>query len=143
MAKRKSVIDTSVRKNIPLLLRSRMISCPEITLQAAKDEQGIFQMHSYKQVYKKVVEMACALKRIGIQRGDKIALISDNRREWLVADMALLSLGAADVPRGCDSMGAEIRFIISFVECKIGFFETGWQLAKVLEDFGIKTLYAI
>ena len=129
MAKRKSVIDTSVRKNIPLLLRSRMISCPEITLQAAKDEQGIFQMHSYKQVYKKVVEMACALKRIGIQRGDKIALISDNRREWLVADMALLSLGAADVPRGCDSMGAEIRFIISFVECRIGFLRLAgsWQ----------------
>lgn len=133
MAKKKISIDTSVRKNIPLLLRSRMISCPEITLQAAKDEHGVFQMYSYKQVYQKVVEMACALKKIGIQRGDKIALISDNRREWLVADMALLSLGAADVPRGCDSMGTEIRFIISFVECKIGFFETGWQLSKVLE----------
>ena len=133
MARKRNTIDTSVRKNIPLLLRSRMVSCPEITLQAAKDRNGVFQMYSYKQVYKKVVEMACALKKIGIQRGDKIALISDNRREWLVADMALLSLGAADVPRGCDSMGTEIRFIISFVECKIGFFETGWQLSKVLE----------
>ncbi len=133
MAKKRKTIDTSVRKNIPLLLRSRMVSCPEITLQAAKDRSGAFQMYSYKQVYDRVVEMACALQEIGIRRGDRIALISDNRREWLVADMALLSLGAADVPRGCDSMGAEIRFIISFVECRIGFFETGRQLAKVLE----------
>lgn len=133
MAKKRKNIDTSVRKNIPLLLRSRRISCPDITLQAAKDKDGIFQMYSYKQVYDKVVEMACTLQEIGIKRGDRIALISDNRREWLVADMALLSLGAADVPRGCDSMGTEIRFIISFVECRIGFFETGRQLAKVLE----------
>ncbi len=133
MARKRNTIDTSVRKNIPLLLRSRMVSCPEITLQAAKDRNGVFQMYSYKQVYDRVVEMACALQEIGIRRGDRIALISDNRREWLVADIALLSLGAADVPRGCDSMGAEIRFIISFVECRIGFFETGRQLAKVLE----------
>lgn len=133
MSKKKSIIDTSVRKNLPLLLRSRVVSCPEVTLQASKNSKGIFEYYSYKQVYERVIEFAWALQTLGIQRGDHVALISDNRREWLISDMALLSLGAADVPRGCDSMGTEIRFIISFSECKAGIFETERQFLKVLE----------
>lgn len=134
MSKLKSRIDTSVRKNIPLLLRSRVVSCPDVTLQAAKGPDGVFVNYTYKQVYEKVIEFAFALKNFGIKRGDHVALISDNRREWLITDMALLSLGAADVPRGCDSMGSEIRFIISYAECRVGFFETDRQLCKVLEN---------
>ena len=133
MPRKKTFIDTSVPKTLPLLLRSRVVSIPDVTLQAAKNSSGNFEYYSYKQVYEKVIEFAWALKQFGIKRGDHVALISDNRREWLVTDLALLSLGAADVPRGCDSMGSEIRFIISYAECKVGFFETDRQLCKVLE----------
>ncbi|AEE16408.1 AMP-dependent synthetase/ligase [Treponema brennaborense] len=133
MAVKKSGIDTSVGKNLPLLLRSRVVSCPDTVLQASKNSAGVFELFSYKQVYEKVIEFAHALKEFGIVRGDAVALISDNRREWFITDMALLSLGAADVPRGCDSMGSEIRFIISYAECRTGFFETERQLCKVLE----------
>lgn len=133
MPKNKPYFDTSIPKTLPLLLRSRVVSCPDVTLQAAKNANGDFEYYSYKQVYERVVEFAWALRQFGIRRGDHVALISDNRREWLVTDMALLSLGAADVPRGCDSMGSEIRFIISYAECRTGFFETDRQLCKVLE----------
>ena len=133
MSKVKSFIDTSIPRTIPLLLRSRVSSCPEVTLQAVKNKAGNFETYNYKQVYEKVIEFAWALKKLGIKRGDAVALISDNRREWFITDLALLSLGAADVPRGCDSMGSEIRFIISYAECKVGFFETERQLFKVLE----------
>ena len=51
----------------------------------------------------------------------------------MITDLALLSLGAADVPRGCDSMGTEIRFILNFTSCKVCFFENERQLEKVLE----------
>lgn len=133
MARKKSVIDTSIPKTLPLLLRSRVESIPEVTLQATKNSKGEFELISYKQFYEKVIEFAYILKKIGVKRGNHVALISDNRREWLITDMALLSLGAADVPRGCDSMGSEIRFIISFSECEVGFFETDKQFSKVLE----------
>ncbi|MBR5867329.1 MAG: long-chain fatty acid--CoA ligase, partial [Spirochaetaceae bacterium] len=129
----REVVDPSIPKTLPLLLRSRVESIPEVTLQASKNSKGEFEYFSYRQVYEKVIELAWALKQFGIKRGDHVALISDNRREWLITDMALVSLGAADVPRGCDSMGSEIRFIISFSECEAGFFETDRQLCKVLE----------
>ncbi len=128
-----ATIDRTLGKNIPLLLRSRVKLIPESVLQASKNEAGEFIYYSYKDVYTHVIEVACALKKFGLRRGDHVGLISDNRREWLVTDLALLSLGAADVPRGCDSMGTEIRFILNYADCSVSFFETGHQLGKVLE----------
>ena len=120
-------------KNLPLLLKKRAAECPDVTLQAFKNELGKFEFHNYQLVYRRVLDLACVLKEMGVARGDLVGLISDNRREWLLTDFALLALGAADVPRGCDSMGTEIRFILSFTNCKTAFFENERQLNKVLE----------
>ena len=120
-------------KNLPLLLKDRAERIPSITLQYAKKKDGKFFEYSYAEVYSYVIEFANALRSIGILRGDNIALISDNRREWLITDFAILALGAVDVPRGCDSMGTEIRFITSFADCKYGFFENASQIKKILE----------
>ena len=117
--------DESVGKNLVQMLRSRKELCPETVLQYVKNSKGEekkYDTYTYRDVYGKVIEFACALKNLGIKRGDKVGLISDNRREWLITDFAVLSLGASDVPRGCDSMGTEIRFILNFVECHVCFF---------------------
>lgn len=120
-------------KNLPLLLKTRAEELGDAVLQRSKNANGQFETYSYARVYDEVIMLALALKKIGIKRGANVALISDNRREWLITDFAIQSLGAADVPRGCDSMGNEIRFIIDFADCEFGFFETPHQLEKVLE----------
>ena len=129
----KFTYDESLPKNLPLLLKMRAEELEDAVLQYSKDKSGKYLPYSYRQVYNEVISLALALKEIGIKRGANVALISDNRREWLLTDFALLSLGCADVPRGCDSMGTEIRFIISYADCEYGFFETPHQLEKVLE----------
>ena len=121
-------------KNLPLILKQNASLTPDLTLQASKNEIGSYEYFSYKLVYRYVLDLACALQNFGIQKGDLVGLISDNRREWLVTDFAILSLGAADIPRGCDSMGTEIRFILGFTNCKVCFFENERQLDKVLEN---------
>ena len=110
----KFTLDTTMPKNLPLLFKDRAKSNPEVGLQASKDKDGKFQTFTYQKVYENVIAFALALQELGIVRGENIALISDNRREWLITDLAIQSLGCADVPRGCDSLGNEIRFIISF-----------------------------
>ncbi|EID85937.1 Long-chain acyl-CoA synthetase (AMP-forming) [Treponema sp. JC4] len=120
-------------KNLPLLLKARVAECPEVYLQAAKDKNGVYQYYTYAQFYDSVIAFAHALRSIGVKRGDNIALMSDNRREWFIMDYAILCLGAADVPRGCDSMGTEMRFITSFADCVTGVFENEKQLGKILE----------
>ncbi len=137
MTKVKEILHLSHKEelpqNLPLLLKKRAAECPSTTLQAFKNELGKFEFHGYQLVYRRVLNLASVLRELGVGRGDLVGLISDNRREWLLTDMALLSLGAADVPRGCDSMGTEIRFILSFTNCRLCFFENERQLNKVLE----------
>lgn len=128
------LMDRTLGKNLPLLLRSRVHICPDVTLQAAKNKSGEYVRYSYKYVYERVIEFAFALRQLGIKRGDHVGLIADNRREWLITDLSLLTLGAADVPRGCDSTGFEIRFILNYADCTVSFFENGHQLDKVLEN---------
>ena len=121
-------------KNLPLLFQSRAKLYADIPAQASKDKSGEFIKYSYSYVYEEIIQFALALRSIGIKRGDHVGLISDNRKEWLVTDLAILSLGAADVPRGCDSMGNEIRYILSYAECPVSFFENGRQLSKLLDN---------
>ncbi len=128
--------DKSLPKNLALLIRSRAIECPDVVAQASKDESGKFVNYTYKQMYDSILAIALAFKSIGIKKGAHVGFISDNRKEWLITDFAILTLGAADVPRGTDSTGTEIRYILSFSECTHGVFENMSQLDKVLE--GIK-----
>lgn len=125
--------NTDLPKNLPLLLKERVSQCGSTYLQASKNSEGKFEYFTYDEVYKKIISFAIALQTIGVKRGENIAIISDNRREWLISDLAIQSLGCADVPRGCDSMGTEIRFIIDFADCEYAIFENYRQLNKVLE----------
>ncbi len=128
-----SKFDRTLGSTIPMLFKQKVSKIPNFTLQAVKNKSGVFVRYSYSQVYQHVIELASSLHKMGIRRGDHVGLMSDNRREWLIIDMALLCLGAADVPRGCDSMGVEMRFILNFADCKVSIFENARQLQKVLE----------
>ncbi len=130
----KEKVDKTLGKNIPMMLKNKAEKFPDVTLQIVKNEVGDFDSFTYERVYHRVIDLAGELKKLGIKRGDHIGMIADNRREWLISDLAVLVLGASDVPRGCDSMGTEIRFILNFTECKVAFFENQKQLIKLFED---------
>ncbi len=51
-----------------------------------------------RELYRDVVGVARALQNWGIQKGDRVAILSENRPEWAIADFAALSFGAATVP---------------------------------------------
>lgn len=53
---------------------------------------------SARELYSKVVSVAEALRSFGIAQGDRVAILSENRPEWAIADFAALLLGAVSVP---------------------------------------------
>ena len=126
--------DKTLPKNLPLMFQDRALTFGNTVVQSAKNKDGKFENYTYKQVYQEIIAFAAKLRDLGIKRGNPVGLISDNRREWMITDFAIMSLGACDVPRGCDSMGKEIRFILNYVKCDFSFFENAKQLQKVLED---------
>ena len=117
---------------IPKLMLEFVRNEPELTIQWSKDSTGTFQPIVWKQMRGEVESFAAGLLDLGVKRGDHIGMISDNMKEWLWADLAILSIGAADVPRGSDSMAPEIQYILDHAECSVCIVENLAQLEKVL-----------
>ena len=120
-----------VPATVPQLLVQITEQYPHIAAQYIKDKDGNFSPRSYEELFQEVQWMAAGLKDVGVARGDHVGLISENRPEWLATDLAVLSIGAADVPRGNDSMAQELAFILGFSECQTVAVENAEQLAKV------------
>ena len=53
---------------------------------------------TWREVEDEIVALAAGLQRLGVEKGDRVALISENRPEWLIADVAIMTLGAISVP---------------------------------------------
>lgn len=66
-----------------------------------------------------VFKTANALQNAGISKGDKVAIYSDNSAEWIVFDLAILSLGAITVPIYSTSNLQQAEYILNEAECKI------------------------
>ncbi|MCM3905122.1 MAG: long-chain fatty acid--CoA ligase [Pyrinomonadaceae bacterium] len=61
----------------------------------------------------RVREVALGLAALGIKRGDRVALLSENRPEWSITDLAILSLGAINVPIYTTQAVDQIRYILT------------------------------
>ena len=119
-------------KTIPQIFEQTVKNYPGFSVQMSKDKQGVFQSVNYSQLFFDVNALAASLLQRGLKRGDLVGLISDNRSEWLASDLAILTLGAADVPRGRDAMPYEISFILGITEAEFCFVENAVQLRKIL-----------
>lgn len=119
-------------QTLPQLLRHMATVHPDVSAQMSRVDGGPFQARSYRDLYGDVQAVAAALKDMGVSRGDRVGLVSENREEWFVSDLAILSLGAADVPRGNDSTAEELAFILGLPECAVAIVENRVQLEKVV-----------
>ncbi|MBR1918569.1 MAG: long-chain fatty acid--CoA ligase [Spirochaetales bacterium] len=117
---------------IPQLMLDRVGEFPDVACQMEKNAKAQFVTFTYSQTMENVYAVMCALKHLGVRRGDKLGLMSDNRAAWLWADLATLSLGGADVPRGRDSTADEISYILDTVKARISFVENRELLVKML-----------
>ena len=104
---------------------------PDSIVQLGKNRAGLFIPRTYATLQRESRALALALKRLGVKRGDVVGIISDNRSEWFVADLAVLSLGAADSPRGRDAMPYEVEYILGVTKCRVAFAENIDQLNKI------------
>src|SRR5450631_964474 len=110
---------------------------PKPDMLAAK-EKGIWRKYSTQDVAETVNTLACGLSAIGISGNDltidnqdKIGIISNNRAEWLITDMAVQKLGAVLVPIYPTTNNQEIEFIFRDAAVKYVFVANPELYAKV------------
>ncbi|MFP4301738.1 MAG: AMP-dependent synthetase/ligase [Spirochaetaceae bacterium] len=116
---------------LPRLFRSFVTEQPDAAAQYYKESSGAFQKRSYKELLADVNAFASALHELGVGKGSHLGLISENCREWLIADLAILSIGAADVPRGLDATDDELSYILKTAECRVVLVENEGHAKRV------------
>ncbi len=99
---------------------------------------------SYAALRRNVETLTRGLSVLGVKRGDHIALISENRPEWIISDMAMLSLGAVNVPLYTILSPKQIEFILNDAKVSYVIVSNQLQLNKVTAvSRNVKTLKKI
>jgi long-chain acyl-CoA synthetase len=96
-----------------------------------QDEFGQWQPISSDQIYHRVRTLAAALLSWGAKKGDRIALIGENRWEWAVTDFATLAIGAVNVPIYPTLTGEQIALLVEDAGCRIAVVSTRQQFEKL------------
>ncbi len=78
-----------------------------VALYFKKDNQ--LNSMTYNELDRKATQLSIALiENLGVEKGEHIALISNNRPEWIMCNLGIIYTGAADVPRGSDTPDSQI-----------------------------------
>ena len=96
-------------------------------------EFGIWQTLSWKEFYYNAQLLSAGFKSNGIGRGDKVAIIGDNRPKLYLSIAAAQLIGAVPVPCYQDSVADEILYILDHAEVKLVIAENQEQVDKILE----------
>src|SRR5215472_12778422 len=90
-----------------------------------------WQVISSRQLYGYVTALARILKQWGIKKGDRVAILSENRPEWMIADFACVSTGIADVPIYTTLTAEQTLYLLQNSGARIIFVSTLEQLRKI------------
>ncbi|TGM59922.1 AMP-binding protein [Leptospira adleri] len=99
-----------------------------------REESGDFRGISYKDWYENLLNLSSFFIELGLQKGNTAGLICDNRYEWSLCSLSLVTIGCVDVPRGCDATLDDLKYILGHSEAKVLFLENEKVLKKLLED---------
>ena len=98
---------------------------------SASGEDGRF--HSCNEVRDLARRGAAALARSGVRRGDRAAILSENRAEWALADWSCVCAGVVDVPIYSTLPAAQVAYILKDSDASLIFVSDAEQLAKARE----------
>lgn len=110
---------------------SRLVSRANPKAVLWQDELGRWRPISSDQLYQRVRALGKALQEWGVEKGDRVALIGENRWEWAVADFATLAIGAANVPIYPTLTGHQIALLIEDAGCRVAIVSTRQQYDKL------------
>ncbi len=97
---------------------------------------GAWVSITHRQALDRVQAISLGLRELGIQPGDKVAIISENRPEWALTDYACLCARTTDVPIYPTLTAKQTEYILRDSEAVAAFVSTAAQLDKVLEVKG-------
>jgi long-chain acyl-CoA synthetase len=122
-------------RNLPEILRCQAERLgPRPALRYKR--YGLYHDLSWDQYHADTLACAAALVEAGIAAGDRVGVLSENRVEWLVADMGLMTAGAINVPPHCPLTARQVAYQLADAGVRWLFVSTPEQLAKIAQVCG-------
>ncbi|MEQ1832370.1 MAG: long-chain fatty acid--CoA ligase [Candidatus Eisenbacteria bacterium] len=94
--------------------------------------RGRWESLSSERARTDVEGLALGLTALGVRRGDRVALLSENRYEWPITDLATLGVGAVTVPIYPTLTAPQVRYILDNAEARVCVLSSAAQLEKLL-----------
>jgi len=120
-----------VTETFPRLVRDNARTRPQHVAMREKD-YGIWQSYTWRDYYEQARLIALGLASLGFRRGDKVAIIGDNRPQLYWAVLGTQALGGVPVPLYQDGIEKEIAFILDHAEARFAIVEDQEQVDKLL-----------
>lgn len=96
-------------------------------------KQGTLVTLTYAAYYERALMVSRGLGKMGAKPGDRIAILSENRAGWVIADMGILCIGAVTVPIYPTNTPEQIEYTINHSGAKIVFVSGKFQYSKLLK----------
>ena len=129
--------------SVPDTLPRDADTLPKLLLNNARDrgsetalrekEFGIWQSFTWADYAERVRNFARGLFELGLRKGEIVAVLGDNRPEWLIAQLAAQSIGARSLGVYQDSVALEVRYLMEFSGARFVIAEDQEQVDKLLE----------
>ncbi len=113
-------------------MAERYPSRPALSSKPPKAKE--WQTLTYAEIAAQVKRVALGLQALGIAPGDRVALLSENRPEWVIADLAILSAGAVSVPIYPTLPASQVAYILQDSGAKGVVASDAKQLQKVAQS---------
>ncbi|MCA9166607.1 MAG: long-chain fatty acid--CoA ligase [Planctomycetales bacterium] len=98
--------------NLPTLFLDRITQDPDRVCVRFR-RSGVIEQRSWDDFAQDVFRAAAGLHRAGVQPGDRVAQLAENRYEWIVADLAILSCQAVHVPIHSPLAPAQVAYQVT------------------------------
>ena len=107
------------------------------------EENGSRQL-STQQFFDQTRALSLGLSALGLQPGDRVALVSESRPEWVISDLAVLTAGAVTVPVYPTLSAPQMWFILAESASRFAIVSNAAQVAKIMEvKAGVHDLQAV
>jgi long-chain acyl-CoA synthetase len=122
-----------IHDTFPKLLVRNAATFGDRKIAMREKEFGIWQEFSWKEYHEHVKYFSLGMVSLGLNAGDKVAIIGDNRPEWVWGEVASQAAGAVPLGLYQDSTLKEVAYIIDHSDASIVIAEDQEQVDKILD----------
>ncbi|MEQ8355552.1 MAG: long-chain fatty acid--CoA ligase [Kiloniellaceae bacterium] len=112
MAPQRGMMDFTASRSLTKVFFDQAAKRPEAPFVWHKAD-GSFRPQSWREIAEQAKALSRALRGLGLEAGDRVVLLAENRPEWLIADLAIMAAGAVTVPAYTTALTSDHRHVLT------------------------------